>query len=152
MKKKLRIFFAIVAAIGVLVLIDYYRYTQVEVIIKSINPQPVQADSSKPVTISLLLKNKNGKAVVGHNLYALSLGGGSWKTYRVKTDKNGCANFIYYPYQANDYQQITNVNILIRDESNSLFVEMYPSKTITIKMVKPQSNNNQDSSVDSYLN
>lgn len=152
MKKKLYIFFAVITVIGVLVLVDYFRYAQVEVIVKSISPQPAQADSSKTVTISVKLQDTNGKPLVNHNLFALTLGGGSWKSYREKTDKNGLATFIYYPYLANDYQQITDVNIEIRDESNSLFVEMYPTKKIKIKMIRPQKNSNQDTTVDSFLN
>ena len=84
------------------------------------------------------VKNKSGKPVKGHNVYALSIGGGSFKTFYEKTDEDGRVTFEYYPPTMAGYQEEKEVTLKFRDESNSVFIEMYPSTEYVIELKKPE--------------
>lgn len=151
MAKKLKVILIIAAAIAVLAAYDYYRSTQVVINIESITPEPAEADSSKPVTINVRLTDKKGNPVTGHNVYALSLSGGSWRSYREKSDSDGRLSFIYYPYNIQSYQQVRDVKIRLRDESNSVFIEIYPTREFTIKMKRPENNSDSSFTADDFF-
>lgn len=85
----------------------------------------------------------------GHNIYALAIGGGSFKTFYEKTDENGNVTFVYYPPQMAGYQREKTVTLKFRDESNSVFIEMYPCTEYAIELTRPEKSDGM--SVDDYL-
>lgn len=151
MKKNLYIILIVMTVISLATLYDFYRSKQVYIQVVNISPEKIIADSSQEVTIAVKLTNKKGKPIPNHNLYALTLGGGSWKSYREKSDKNGDATFIYYPYNVPSYQTVKDVTVKIRDESNSVFVEIYPTKEIVLKMNAQSSQKEDEMTVDDFL-
>lgn len=136
--RKLKILIIFLAVAAVLTLVDVVKMNTVALEVVSANPNPAETDPEKPVTLVISLKTKSGKPVEGHNLYAITLGGGSFKSFRVMTDADGNATFTYFPAKIADYQNARDVTVKIRDESNSIFIEMYPSVSYTIQMVKPE--------------
>lgn len=152
MKKKFKTFLAVLLILAGLLLVDLYRYYQVELDMTGMMPEKAVAVSTQPVRLTITARYKNGKPVVNHTLYALTLGGGSWESYYAKTDEKGVAVFTYYPYDLPSYQQPRDVLVKIRDESNSLFVEMYPTLEYSIKLIKPGDSQNNSGTVDDYLN
>ena len=121
-----------------MVLFDYGRSTMFNIEVVSIDHQPAEADGKTPVNIKVKLTGSNNRLVQGHDLYALSQGGGNFRTNRIRTDSNGEADFIYYPYMASTIQKVKNVPIEIMDESNSIFVEINATKTFELKMIEPE--------------
>ncbi len=140
MKKKLIALLITIAVIGTCVVVDLIKMNMVTLEIVSVTPEPAVADPSQSVEIVVQLTSFTGAAIPDHNLYAITKNGGSFQSYRVKTDENGRATMIYYPYKATEYQTARDVTIQIRDEDNSIFIEMYPSVSYTIAMKKNDGN------------
>ena len=151
MKKKLILVAIFLAIVGCFTLFDAIKMTTEKIVLDSINPTPAVADSQKPVSVAVTLKGLNDEPVSGHNLYAVAENGGAFKAYRVKTDEKGNANFLYYPYDVRSYQTVKDAIITIRDESNSVFIEMCPSVKIKIKMVAPSTENSGNETTDSFF-
>ena len=152
MKKKIIWIILVLSVIGIFVGYDYYRSKQVVITVEKMTPEIVQPSSSETVELTLMVRNKAGKAIEGHNIYALSIGGGSLKSFYEKTDRNGMVKFIYYPPDMAGYQEEQNVTIKFRDESNSVFVEIYPTAEHQIKLTRPDTDNSNGMTVDDYLN
>ena len=81
MKKKIIWIILVLSVIGIFVGYDYYRSKQVVITVEKMTPEIVQASSSETVELTLMVRNKAGKAIEGHNIYALSIGGGSLKSF-----------------------------------------------------------------------
>lgn len=150
MKKKLKWAVIVLAGLLAIIGIDWWRTTQVVLTVESQQPETVYASSDKEVEFVVRVKNKKGAPVTGHNIYALVVGGGSFKTFYEKTDENGCVTFIYYPPQMSGYQTERSVTLKFRDESNSIFIEMYPKTEHVIKIIKPEDEGGM--SVGDFLN
>lgn len=151
MRKKTRILLLLLIVFLGLLSLDVIRYTQVEISVVRITPEEVPAIHTQPVELVVMAKYKNGKPVTNHTLFALTLGGGSWKSFYAKTDNEGRAVFIYYPYDLPSYQKPRDVIVKIRDESNSIFVEIYPTLTYSIHLVRPDNLQDGAGTVDDYL-
>lgn len=123
--------------------VDLVKMNTVTLTVESVTPEPAAADPDEPVTIDVTLRSKSGQPIADHNLYALTLSGGSFLSYRQKTDANGRAIFVYFPYKVASYQTVRDVTIQIRDESNSVFVEMYPTVEYEIKMQRPDESDDE---------
>ena len=150
MKKKLKWVTIVLACLLVIIGIDWWRMTRVVLKVESQNPKTVYASSDEEVEFVVSAKDQSGNPVVGHNIYALVIGGGSFKTFYEKTDENGCVTFIYYPPQMGGYQTERNITLKFRDESNSIFIEMYPKTEHVIKVIKPEDEGGM--SVGDFLN
>lgn len=152
LKKKLRVLLIILIVLGAAVGYDYYRSKQVVLKVSSVTPEIVVASSSSRATIQVTAQYRNGKPVVGHNLYALNYGGGSWDSFYAKTDENGVATFTYFSYDLPEYQKPRDVHIKIRDESNSVFIEMYPTVEYTIKHKRAENQDGNSNNVEDFFN
>lgn len=124
---------------------DFIKSKTVEIQVVSISAEPAEATPDKPVDIQVRLCSKDGEGIADHNLYAITQSGGSFQKYRVKTDADGYATFTYYPYKLLSYQTPTDAIILIRDESNSVFIEVYPTLELSLKMIEPSESDSGDS-------
>ena len=150
MKEKLKWVAIVFAVLVVMLGIDLWRSTQVVLTVESQSAETIYASSEEEVEFLVSVKNKAGKPVVGHNIYALTIGGGSFKTFYEKTDENGYVTFVYYPPQMSGYQTEKNVTLKFRDESNSIFIEMYPKTEYVVTLKKPEDVGGM--SVDDFLN
>lgn len=137
MKKKFIIFVAVIAALALMIVYDYYMSTQYILTVTSIDPQPAQADGNTPVTLKVNVMH-NKKPVEGHDIYGIVKDGGSFQAYRLKSDANGEVVFTYFPYMASDLQKAEDVNVQFFDQSNSVFVEINATTKTVIKLVEPK--------------
>lgn len=143
--KQLKVLLVMLAIFAVLYGFDFIKSKTVEIQVVSISAEPAEATPDKPVDIQVRLCSNNGEGISDHNLYAITQSGGSFKSYRVKTDADGYATFTYYPYKLLSYQTPTDAIILIRDESNSVFIEVYPTLELSLKMIAPSESDSDDS-------
>lgn len=120
-----------------LALFDYIRAGMFHITVLSAVPDPSAADGHTPVTVSVQLTDWRGKGVEGHSLYAFPLNGGAFSTNRLITDENGKAEYEYIPYRASESFPLQDVTILIRDESNSVFIEINTKTEYSIRLVRP---------------
>ena len=149
--KKLKVLLIMLAIFAVCYGFDLIKAQTVELKVVSISEEPAEATPDKPVEIKVRLTAKGGAGIPDHNLYAITQSGGSFKSYRVKTDANGDATFIYYPYKLLSYQTPTDAILEIRDESNSVFIEVYPTLELSIEMKPPADSENGGFSNDSIF-
>lgn len=73
----------------------------------------------------------------------------------LKTARHGKRIYIMSLYRLAamaGYQEEQNVTIKFRDESNSVFVEIYPTAEHQIKLTRPDTDNSNGMTVDDYLN
>lgn len=150
MKDKMKWIAIGLAVLAVMLGIDWWRSTQVVLTVESQSADIVYASSEEEVEFVVSVKDKSGNPVIGHNIYALTIGGGSFKTFYEKTDDNGLVTFVYYPPQMSGYQTERSVTLKFRDESNSIFVEMYPKTEHVVELKKPE--DNAGISVEDFLN
>ena len=68
MKKKIIWIILVLSVIGIFVGYDYYRSKQVVITVEKMTPEIVQASSSETVELTLMVRNKAGKAIEGHNI------------------------------------------------------------------------------------
>lgn len=92
------------------------------------------ADSKERVTIKVQVTHFN-KPCKNHEIYALP-SAGSMVAYTTKTDNDGYATLTYTPYTATAFVKLEDVEIVIRDQSNSIIWEVNARTSITLKMVK----------------
>ena len=134
---KWKVILVLVVVVALAAGYDYYRKTTFDVSVLSISPDPAPADGKSPVTITAQV-TRHGEPVEGHNLYAVSLDGGNFEAYRVLTDADGQAQFTYFPFQATAYSPAQEVDIYIRDESNSVFIEIYADTSCVVHLEEPE--------------
>lgn len=140
MKKKLRILLIIIGVLALMTLFDVYRSNQFNIKVISVDPQPAFADGQTPVNIKLKLLYKDKKPVEGHDIYGVSKNGGSFNAFRVRTDKNGEAEFLFYPYKASVIRKAQDINLEFLDQSNSVFIEINSKVSTVVKTVDPGDN------------
>lgn len=121
---------------------DSVRAREFEIKVVSVSPEVGVADGQTPVTVELLVSRK-GTPCEDHILYGMSLNGGSFRAKRVKTDENGIATFIYYPYFKSELNDLVDVNLHFEDESNSLFIVVSAELNIVLPMTEPEKEDNQ---------
>lgn len=132
--------FIVMAVIALLILagwgVDSVRAKGFAVEVLSVSPDPGIADGQTPVTVQLRV-TRGGEPCEDHILYGLSLNGGSFRAKRVSTDENGVAEFVYYPYLKSKINELVDVTLTFRDESNSLFVAVPARAEVVLAMKEP---------------
>lgn len=123
-KRHPKIFITIVFVVIVLFcyVFDFCISKSYQFEVVSVSPEVIHADPQQPVEITIKL-TRYGKAVSGHDLYALPVGenaAGVFRQNRIRTDEQGLAVFVYYPYKATMFVPAAPVDIQIVDESNSI--------------------------------
>ena len=119
---------------------DSIRAQEFTIEVVSMSSEFGVADGQTPITIELRV-TQNGEPCEGHVLYGLSLTGGSFRAKRVKTDENGIATFMYYPYYKSVLNDLVDVTLHFEDESNSILVVVPAELDIVIPMVEPDEDN-----------
>lgn len=137
MKKKLIAILAVLLTVAVFYGIDALIAAQYRLQVIDIAPQPAYADGKTPVNITVQLK-KGDAAVSDHILYMLP-GKGNVKIARLKTDADGLARFVYYPYLASDFIEAGEVSVRVMDESNSVLVSVPVVLDFSVDLQKPVS-------------
>lgn len=150
-KSKITIILTIICVITGMVVFDYVRSLMFHIEVVSISPTPVVADGETPVSVVLKLTNHKGEPVEGHNLFALPTNGGSLKANRVVTDTEGLAEYTYYPYRLTNLIKLENVNVDVKDESNSVFIEIGAKTSFIIPLIEPEAQEDVDINYDSIF-
>jgi len=115
---------------------DYSRAQTFLIQVVEVSPSEPVADGETPVAITVKLERSN-KPVKNHNLFMVPMNGGVMKINRRKTDDNGTADFIYYPYRATILQPARTVTIRVYDEDNSIFVVVNAKLDFDIVLREP---------------
>lgn len=100
---------------------DAVRAKTFEIEVISISPEMPVADGETPVEIKVRL-TRSGKPVEGHYMFMIPLNGGTMQKNREKTDEDGYASYVYYPYRSSVLMPAQTVTLRVYDESNSIFV------------------------------
>jgi hypothetical protein len=135
MKKKLLGALIFCVLVGALFLFDLGCSKLYSITLVELNPSPIPADGTSPVSIKVRLTRGN-KPVEGHDLYILSLDGGNFAAYRKRTDFEGEAGFTYYPYRASIAYPLRDIRFHVRDESNSIFIEVNTKFLFTVPAIE----------------
>ncbi len=134
---KKNVLFTVLAALIILGIgmysFDCARAKTFKIEVLSVSPEEPVADGETPVVIKVKL-TRNGASVSGHYLYMLPLNGGTMQANRVKTDENGCAEYVYYPYRATVLMPAKRVTIRVYDEDNSVFMVVNACKDFEIEL------------------
>ncbi len=140
MKRKSRatIILIVMCVIIGAVVFDYVRSLMFHIEVVSISPNPVPADGESAVSIVLKLTDHKGEPVEGHRLFALPTNGGSMRANRVVTDVDGLAVYTYYPYRLTNLTKLEDVNVEVKDESNSVFIEIGAKTSFLIPLIEPE--------------
>lgn len=138
MKKKLVVTLCVFLVLALLYGYDYVRAKTFSIECVEMVPDTGIADGRTPVTMTFQLKDRHGDPVEGHVLYAVSKNGGKFRSYREKTGEDGTVIFDYYPYKyVKGLNEIKDVELVIQDESNSIFFEVPTKGSVTVKIVSP---------------
>ena len=129
---------------------DSIRAQEFTIEVVSMSSEYGVADGQTPITIELRV-TQNGEPCEGHILYGLSLTGGSFRAKRVKTDENGIATFMYYPYYKSVLNDLVDVTLHFEDESNSILVVVPAELDVVIPMVEPNEDNSNNQTNDSMF-
>ena len=95
---------------------DAIRAREFSIEVVSVTPEVGIADGQTPITVELRV-SRDGKPCAEHILHGVSMTGGNFRAKRVKTDENGIATFIYYPYFKSTLNELEDVNLHFEDES-----------------------------------
>lgn len=110
---------------------DYIRCTTYKLEVLVSNDQPI-ASKEEEVEIKVRV-TRFGKIMTGHKVFALPTAGTLDKNVAY-TDEEGCVYFTYTPYQATKYNPAGDVDITIRDESNSIIWEVNSFTTLKLHL------------------
>lgn len=138
MKKKWKWFIIVLAVLALLTGYDWWRSNQVILTAQGSSSGMIDTSSAEATEIVVNVRNRKGEPVTDHNIYALAVGGGSFKSFYEKTDDSGRVTFVYYPPKMAGYQTEKSVTLKFRDESNSVFIEIYPSMEYTIELTRQE--------------
>ncbi len=141
---KYTIFFALVLIFGACWLMDFC-IAQTYDITYSYESKfgDLTADQNNTVTITVRL-TQNGEPVPNHSLWLENptayqegewISGGSLRKNLVITDENGEAEFTYYPYTANKLKPANFVKFVVKDQSNSIVVEVNAKQTFWLELI-----------------
>lgn len=120
---------------GALFLFDLGRSALFTISLVEVNPSPIPADGTSPVLIRVRL-TKNKRPVEGHDLYIVSQDGGNFSAYRISTDAAGEVSYTYFPYRVSTAYPLRDIRFVVRDESNSIFIEVDARLTFTVPAVE----------------
>ncbi|MBE6973882.1 MAG: hypothetical protein E7436_00100 [Ruminococcaceae bacterium] len=138
--------FLILVIIALLVFLgwgfDTVRAREFTIEVVSVSPEVGIADGQTQVTVELLV-TRNGVPCEDHIIYGISLNGGNFRAKRVKTDENGIATFIYFPYFKSELNDLVDVNLHFEDESNSLFIAVSAKMDMVLPMEAPEEDDTQ---------
>lgn len=121
---------------------DTIRAREFTIEVMSVSPEVGIADGQTQVTVELLV-TRNGVPCEDHIIYGISLNGGNFRAKRVKTDENGIATFIYFPYFKSELNDLVDVNLHFEDESNSLFIAVPAKMDMVLPMEAPEEDDTQ---------
>ena len=139
MKKKLMAFAILFLVVAVCWLIDYLVSFGYTFEIVNMEPYPGVADGATSMFIDVRLTRTSGEPVEGHDIYILSLDGGTWKAYRQRTDADGMVQFEFVPFLATSIRPAKDVRLRVRDESSSIFIAVPATYEWVIEVNEPES-------------
>lgn len=96
---------------------------------------PEQTVAGNQAVFTVRVTDLQGRPKEGHLLAAVTYGTGSFLAYRVETDEEGLATFTYYTLPESRYNPAMDIDIQIRDESNSVFFEVNTLLDLTLHVV-----------------
>lgn len=137
MKKKVLIILCIALFFGVLALIDTGIAKSYTIEVIDITPEYGITDGKNPVTFTARL-TRWGEPIEGHVISVTRLNGGKMNCYKMKTDEQGLVSFEYYPFKTSKYVPLQDARLLLRNESNSLFIYIPAELEFSIKLVEPE--------------
>lgn len=135
MKKKLLILGIVSLLVMAVFGLEYWNSTRYVFTFVSQKPEKVEADGQTAVNIMIKVATKGGKACAAHDIYGISMNGGGFKAYRVKTDENGIAQFVYIPYKESAFQKAGNVKLIFQDLSNSYLIRVPAESDYVISLL-----------------
>lgn len=122
----------LLAVCGLTYLGDYIRSKTYKVEIVYISDEEPPADSSEKVVFRVRV-TRFGRPQAGHDIFASPTGGRMFN-YMGKTDENGIAEFVYLPYTETVFTPARDVDVRVRDESNSLIWEVNADNRFTLHL------------------
>lgn len=135
-KRKIGLKYIIAAALIVFFafayLFDFIWSKTYTVEVVSLSDEAPIADNSVRVEIKVCVTHF-GKPAQQHEIFALP-SAGSMLAYTTITDENGMATFIYVPYTETTFTPAKDVEIRIRDQSNSIILEINAYSDLTLKL------------------
>ncbi|MBO6262824.1 MAG: hypothetical protein J6N93_00945 [Clostridia bacterium] len=123
---------AIIAVFSAFYLFDYLRAKTFTVEVVSVSDENPVASNDERVEITIRVTHF-GKPVEGHVIFALP-SDGRMLAFTTLTDEDGVATMTYVPYTANAFLPVHDVEIRIRDQSNSVFWEINAYTDLQLKM------------------
>lgn len=137
MKKKLIGFGIAIIIVVCCWMVDYVISMGYTIHILDIDPEVGIADGQTTTTIQVQLTRTDGTPVEGHDLNILSINGGTWVAYKQRTDADGMATFVWYPYLATSIRPAGTVTMRVRDQSTSIFIAVPPAQLFSFEVVAP---------------
>jgi len=96
----------------------------------------IVADGEQIVSVKIRL-TKRGKAVEGHEIFAMAYGGGGFIRPRLVTNEEGIAVFQYRTYRSTRFTPAGEVRFEFKDYSNSVFIRVSAAGEQTIVLIEP---------------
>lgn len=137
MKKGFIIFAILLLLVGSAALYDYIRAQGIDLEVVSVTPEKITADPAAPVTIVVQAK-RDGKPLTGDDLRGMIIGAGNLKADTITVDGDGKVSFLYYPYRyVKGLTEESDVQLEIRDISDSVFIAIQKPLLVTLHVQKP---------------
>lgn len=134
---KLIVIGIIIAVIFAGWLFDYERSKKYSITITEISNENPVASNKERVEITFLVA-KNGVPCAGHEV-EIRADAGTFQSGQIGyTDENGAITFCYVPYNESKYKEAGDVNFLVIDLSNSVFVEVNAEMRFTLTLRSKQ--------------
>jgi hypothetical protein len=135
MRAKLIGFLVFCSIVLLMFLFDFARAKLFTIDIVSVVPSPIPADGATPVSVRVKLTRRNAP-LEGHDLYIVSLDGGKFAANRIRTNSKGEVEYTYFPYRVSSTYPLHDIRFQIRDESNSIFLEVNAEEIFTVKAIE----------------
>ncbi len=135
-KRKIGLKYVIAAALilffSACYLFDFFWAKTYHIEVVSISDETPYAHNSERVEITVRVTHF-GKPMEGHEIFALPSAGQMF-AYTTLTNENGEATFTYIPYTETYFYPAKDVELRIRDQSNSVVWEINAYKDIVLKL------------------
>ena len=135
-KRKIQIKYIVAAALvsvfSLFYLFDFLWAKTYKVEVVSVSDENPVASNGERVEIAVRVTHF-GKPANGHVIFALP-SDGRMLAFTTLTDEDGVATLTYIPYTANAFLPVHDVEIRIRDQSNSIFWEINAYTDLELKM------------------
>ncbi len=91
--------------------------------------------ASNRESVDLTFKvTRNGRPCNGHEV-EITASAGSWSGGQIGyTDEEGCITFTYVPYNETKYAPADDVDFIVKDLGNSVFIEVNATYTFTVSL------------------